>query len=494
MTSQSAVPASQSASPHEQQSSRLLTKVTISMHVFGLIVFAGLFAIGEIELMELLKFGICSLILIPVLFFTYKKLGGLQQGKLYISVLTLIASFLMLWFIPLQTSWVYLLIYVILSLIYFNNRVMITASIIGWVILAVHLALNPVYNELVFTQILGIMIFYGFATVAAITACRMGSSLLSQVSESKLQVDRLLGEVRQSVEVMNNFGRKLQENVQSADQISTEVFVGFSEFAKGIEMQATSMTDINDNMVSANDFLQSVSQSSLAMKEVSLSTSAITNNGSTKMDSLRAESDQVHSLILDTAKSMDALSQQTQNVEGILEKIRTITKQTNILALNAAIEAARAGEAGKGFAVVAKEIQKLAQNAEQSTEEISEILYTIQQQTQSVSKKVTQGREAVETSQVIAQESRTIFTSIMDNMQQVAGQAIEIEAMLSKLQASSQGVVLEISNISAVTEQSSASVQEITASVEDQRHRVAEISKSFEELEALMKRLDELTR
>lgn len=71
-------------------------------------------------------------------------------------------------------------------------------------------------------------------------------------------------------------------------------------------------------------------------------------------------------MLSQTAMSMvyglGEVKQNVAEVETCLERIDTITRQTNILALNATIEAARAGEAGKGFAVVANEVKELAKN------------------------------------------------------------------------------------------------------------------------------------
>jgi len=77
-----------------------------------------------------------------------------------------------------------------------------------------------------------------------------------------------------------------------------------------------------------------------------------------------------------------------KETDHMIALIDRITQQTNILGLNASIEAARAGEQGKGFSVVAREVQKLANNSQDSTKKIGQILNEIRKEVYAVTDKI----------------------------------------------------------------------------------------------------------
>src|SRR5690606_30872322 len=106
---------------------------------------------------------------------------------------------------------------------------------------------------------------------------------------------------------------------------------------------------------------------------------------------------------------------------------RNISSQTNLLALNAAIEAAHAGEAGRGFAVVANEIRKLAETSGQSTEEISRILESIQDQTNEAAKRIGIGQEIAVVSGQTAEQMAEKLGDLNFNSEELVEQAAEVE-------------------------------------------------------------------
>ena len=82
-----------------------------------------------------------------------------------------------------------------------------------------------------------------------------------------------------------------------------------------------------------------------------------------------------------TNATVGKLGESSAEIGKVIKVITSIAQQTNLLALNATIEAARAGEAGKGFAVVANEVKELANQTAKATEDISQKITAIQEDT-----------------------------------------------------------------------------------------------------------------
>ena len=133
-------------------------------------------------------------------------------------------------------------------------------------------------------------------------------------------------------------------------------------------------------------------------------------NGSvSQMSTLESQVIQTHDGEIAVSDNLKALTENAEDIKGILNIISDISDKTNLLALNAAIEAARAGEHGRGFAVVADEVRKLAENTQKSLTEINASVNVIVQSISDASSSVeTNAQSALE----LVEISKELQTSL----------------------------------------------------------------------------------
>lgn len=120
---------------------------------------------------------------------------------------------------------------------------------------------------------------------------------------------------------------------------------------------------------------------------------------------------------------LQTLIAQSEAIRGIVTTIGEIATQTNLLALNAAIQAAHAGEYGRAFNVVAGEVQKLAGQAKEATQEAQANTAKIIDQVQDINTRTKQLEETISKCHSYIEQSVHEFTGIGESAHKLDLQA-----------------------------------------------------------------------
>lgn len=276
-------------------------------------------------------------------------------------------------------------------------------------------------------------------------------------------VERLLGEFRSST-----------SSVGTCASSITSYADAFGAYAK--EMQSsTERTSSQAKAVasSTEQVSKNVQTVATAAEEMAIGVRDIAKNAS---DAARVATGAVN-MAKETNATISKLGDSSIEIGKVIKVITSIAQQTNLLALNATIEAARAGEAGKGFAVVANEVKELAKETAKATEDISQKIEAIQNDTKSAVSAIE------EISQVINQIN-DFQGSIASAVEEQTATTNEISRSVSEAARGSQEISQNSASVAEGADTSAKTAEEARSSVNELTHTATELKHAADRFRA----------
>lgn len=303
------------------------------------------------------------------------------------------------------------------------------------------------------------------------------------VDDLQKRLSKVVGEVHEICRKVHKASNDLNDNTETSVQHISQIDTAVNEIAQGATTQAEETQGTTENVIVMGDMIE---KNNLQIENLNTNAAGMTRVGDSALGTLK----ELETINVKTKKAIEIIYEQTNTTNESAMKIREavnlitdIAEETNLLSLNASIEAARAGEQGRGFAVVAGQIQKLAEQSNESARKIEEIVISLIEDSDKAVETMNgvrqimgeQSQKVDQTSEMFRELKAGIDNSVMA-VNVIADSTKEIDKTRVSVVDAAQSLTSIAQENAASTEETSAAVSELTEIME----RIAEDSNSLE--------------
>lgn len=284
---------------------------------------------------------------------------------------------------------------------------------------------------------------------------------------------------------------KLDSNAQLTTSTMEQVETAVGDIASGASNQAEETQAATEDVIVMGNMIEETSNEVMVLKDNSDGMKRASEDAQRILNELMKENSHTIESIDEIYRQTNVTNESALKIKEATAIITSIAEETNLLSLNASIEAARAGEAGRGFAVVAAQIQKLAEQSNESARRIEDITNTL----------ISDSSQAVETMQVVKEnmdaqsnmiaETDKIFEVFNNGVQASIESVGNIATRTDSLDVSRVKVVDIVQSLSAIAEENAASSEETSASVTQVSEVITDISENANKLKEISGQLED---
>ena len=302
-------------------------------------------------------------------------------------------------------------------------------------------------------------------------------------------MQQIVDEITKSSKAIAETGKVIKqssgESKESSDEMASTIHsisAGAVEQAEGTQNAANEIEVMDDMITVMNDKIQAMDKLSSEMHDAG-------SNAGVIMTELEQRNDKTKEAIHNVAEQIAKTNDSVQKIKECTQLIAQIAEETNLLSLNASIEAARAGESGRGFAVVADQIKQLAEESQNSTVTIEEIVDTLLEE--SAGMVSTMGILDTETKEQQSKldETKKTFAEVSDKIELTQNNIHAIFESANVCRESADKVNEVIASLSAISQQNAASTEQTSASVEEMNDNIGKLSQFASELAQISEEL-----
>lgn len=197
------------------------------------------------------------------------------------------------------------------------------------------------------------------------------------ITKLKDELIKIMSGIKSQSSILYKTSNDLSGTSNNAADSVGQVERAIHEIADGATSQADETQKATENVILMGNMVE---ETKVEVEELYNNASEMQNSSDEATKTLG----ELNGINQKARTAIDVIYEQTNTTNESAMKIReatnlitAIAEETNLLSLNASIEAARAGEQGRGFAVVAAQIQKLAEQSNESARQIEQIITSL---------------------------------------------------------------------------------------------------------------------
>ncbi len=291
-------------------------------------------------------------------------------------------------------------------------------------------------------------------------------------------MQKMIRKIKTTATNVAGSSEELTANANQSAQVTQNVAQSITEVAEAAEKQVQIVNTSRGTIEEFQRGLEDAIGNQRRAREQTQATAEKAAEGNAFVQTTVEQMNSIATTVQQTGEIVGKLGERSKEIGNIVEIISNISGQTNLLALNAAIEAARAGEHGRGFAVVAEEVRKLAEESQNASQQIGELIRSIQEETDRAVASMEEGRREAEKGKENVSATGESFSEILSMVEDVKTASLAVSKRvlelrenmgtiiegMSTVDASAKGIGSESQNVSAATEEQAAGMEEIASS------------------------------